>query len=163
MEEGVDTKQMLQFYLNAKQNIADLEKSHEIEMTRISNDLEVALKELEATKDKLWKVQHDFLVPLLQEVKIKDQILERQKNQKRQFQEEMKMLNAIIRLPRMCDQFQKALRRQMEAGSFTKMQSEAVAKLKPFINEGNEQKFMDDFLQNLDTKIMQRLSNTSPD
>ena len=43
------------------------------------------------------------------------------------------------------------------------MQSEAIDKLKPFINEGNEQKFMDDFLKNLDTKIMKRLQNTSPD
>ena len=72
------------------------------------------------------------------------------------------MLNAIIRLPRMCEQFQKALRRKMESEQFAKMQSEAVSKLKPYINEKNEQKFMDDFLQELDTKILAKLKHSSP-
>ena len=43
------------------------------------------------------------------------------------------------------------------------MQSEAIAKLKPFINEDNEQEFMDEFLQKLDTKILMKLRKTSPD
>ena len=43
------------------------------------------------------------------------------------------------------------------------MQAEAVSKLKPYINEDNEQEFMDDFLQKLDTKILMKLRNTSPD
>ena len=43
------------------------------------------------------------------------------------------------------------------------MQSEAIAKLKPFINEDNEQEFMDAFLQKLDTKILMKLRKTSPD
>ena len=111
MEEGVDTKKMMQFYLNAKQRIAELEKNHETELNRVTSDLANALNELEQTKDQLYKIKSDFLVPLLQENKIKDEILKRQKDQKREFQEELKMLNAIIRLPRMCDQFQKALRR----------------------------------------------------
>ena len=163
MEEGVDTKQMLKFYMNAKQRISELEKNHEIELDRVTGDLTNTLEELEQTKDKLHKIKSEFLVPLLQEVKIKDEILKRQKDQKREFQEELKMLNAIIRLPRMCDQFQKALRRQTETESYAQMQAEAVSKLKPYINEDNEQEFMDDFLQKLDTKILMKLRNTSPE
>ena len=77
MEEGVDTKQMLKYYLNAKQQIADLEKNHEMELTRVTNDLSNSLKDLNETKDKLYKIQNEFLIPLLKEVKIKDEILER--------------------------------------------------------------------------------------
>ena len=47
MEEGVDTKQMLKFYMNAKQRISELEKNHEIELDRVTGDLTNALEELE--------------------------------------------------------------------------------------------------------------------
>ena len=47
MEEGVDTKQMLKFYMNAKQRISELEKNHEIEIDRVTGDLTNALEELE--------------------------------------------------------------------------------------------------------------------
>ena len=43
------------------------------------------------------------------------------------------------------------------------MQADAITKLKPYINEDNEQEFMDAFLQKLDTKILMKLRNTSPD
>ena len=47
---------MLKYYLNAKQTIADLEKNHEIELTRVTDNLEASLKELNQTKDELYKI-----------------------------------------------------------------------------------------------------------
>ena len=47
---------MLKYYLSAKQTIADLEKNHAIELTRVTDDLEASLKELNETKDKLYKI-----------------------------------------------------------------------------------------------------------
>ena len=47
---------MLKYYLNAKQTIADLKKNHEIELTRVTDDLEASLKELNQTKDELYKI-----------------------------------------------------------------------------------------------------------
>ena len=48
--------------------------------------------------------------PLLKEVQIKDKIIENQSQRAKESKEQLSILSSIVRLPRMCTEFHKALR-----------------------------------------------------
>ena len=51
------------------------------------------------------KMQEEVVKPLVQEVRVNEEITERLKKDNKKMHDEFRMFNAIIRLPRMCDQF----------------------------------------------------------
>ena len=65
----------------------------------------------------------------------------------------MKMLNSVIRIPRLCSEFQKALKKKRKAGADKKEFIEAYEYLKPKIYEhdNNESAFMENVLNYIDT------------
>ena len=81
MEEGIDTKQMLNYYINSKKTIEALERKHKSEMEEKNIELFKMTQKFEDIYDKYNDLKVEILSPLLQEVKIKDMILERQTNQ----------------------------------------------------------------------------------
>ena len=82
-------------------------------------------------------------------------ILKRQENMREAFKEELKMLNSVLRVPRMCDQFHKAMRRKMEAEAYQKMMADAMSNLNTVRDEDeSEEKFIDDFMEHLDNNIL---------
>ena len=72
-------------------------------------------KKIERLFDELKKQQDKCVKPLLQEVKEKSELLLQQDKQITQNQKDIKMMHAILRMPAMCDQFQKALKRKRTA------------------------------------------------
>ena len=116
--------------------------------------MDITIRKFIELKDKFAELQKskDLLV---QEVKIKDMILKRQENMREAFREELKMLNSVLRVPRMCDQFHKAMRRKMEAEAYQKMMAEAMSNLNTVRDEDeSDEKFIDDFMEHLDNDIL---------
>ena len=64
--------------------------------------------------------------PLLEQVKVKDELYERLSKQAKRHENYFKVMNAIIRLPLMVDQFQRARRRQENAQLLKKNEQEAI-------------------------------------
>ena len=53
--------------------------------------------------------------PLLSELKLKDIVYDRMAEKQRIAERNLKIMNSILRIPLMCDQFQKSVRRKAEA------------------------------------------------
>ena len=71
-------------------------------------------------------MQEDVLKPLMQEVKIKELIHSRLKDKADKQESYFKMMNAIIRLPLMVDQFQKAMKRKENTELIKKHELESI-------------------------------------
>ena len=54
---------------------------------------------------------------------------------------------ATLRLPRMSEQFRKAIRRKSKPETFQRHEQESIATLSKYIDEQNEDKFYEEFLQ----------------
>ena len=79
--------------------------------------------------DKLKQQQEKVVRPLLLEMKVRDAIIERLKSDCRKYEHDLKVVNAVIRIPRMTHLFQLALRRKYEAKQYQKIQSESALTL----------------------------------
>ena len=53
----------------------------------------------------LKRLYDECLKPLFAEIKLKDEIIERHVKEEAKFKKDMKMLNAIMRIPRLCSEF----------------------------------------------------------
>ena len=60
---------------------------------------------LKITKMYLKRLFEELVKPLFQEIKIKDEIIERQNKKIENLQQDIKMMNSILRVPRMCNEF----------------------------------------------------------
>ena len=65
--------------------------------------------------------------PLTLEVKVLDELIQRLKSIHDTNMRELKMLNTVIRIPKLCQDFQMALRQRYEADRIKKMQKQAIA------------------------------------
>ena len=96
-------------------------------------------------------MKEEVTEPLLQEVKTKDELCERLRGQAARHEVHFKVMNAIIRLPAMVDQFQKARRRQESAQLLKKNEQEAIQILRgQGVNPDTQDQFFDRFLINLE-------------
>ena len=93
----------------------------------------------------------DVYKPLLKENELQEQIIQRYESRAKQAQEEIQVLNSIIRLPRMCSEFHKVLQKKTIAEN--KMtEAKAVEQLKNRIKGENISVFMEGVLNNLDKR-----------
>ena len=60
---------------------------------------------------------------------------------------DIKMMNSILRMPAMCDQFHKACKRKRSAGQLKKLQLESINHMRHHISEENQTQFFDDFVR----------------
>ena len=93
-------------------------------------------------------------VDLVLEIKAKDELIEKYVEREANLSKDIKLLNSIIRIPRVCYKFQKALRKKnTEAEDQKKEQNHAYENLKAEIEkeENDEVKFVETFLTRIDT------------
>ena len=64
--------------------------------------------------------------------------------------QDIKKMSHVLRLPRMTDMYQKAVRRYKDAEETKKYEKEAIENLSKIINKSNEPQFFDTFVQHLD-------------
>ena len=105
LEAGRNTKYIMEDYLRQKEELQN-------KLSLISEQKEAYETKLRRTKAKLKDVHgqlskmfNDVVKPLLTEVKIKDEINERMRKEVEAHKRDLKLLNACIRMPAMCDQF----------------------------------------------------------
>ena len=101
----------------------------------------------------LKRLYDELVKPLFAEIKLKDEIIERHIKEEAKLNNDMKMLNSIIRIPRLCGEFQKALKKKRKAETDKKEFLEAYEYLKPkiFESDNNESQFAEDVLNYIDT------------
>ena len=112
LEDGVDTKNLCIEMSKTKEKNRLLEEriekmtvEHKVESTELR-------KKLKETKFYLKKQNVEVVKPLMQEISLVQEIKQRYKKQYEKNFEDLKILNAILRLPRMSDQFQKTMMRK---------------------------------------------------
>ena len=88
---------------------------------------------------------------MLVEIKVKDTIIEKLKQDQSKNSHDLKVLNAVIRLPRMANDFHRALRRRYEADKMKGIEEQAIKVLRhEGINDKNNEEYFDNFIKNLD-------------
>ena len=60
------------------------------------------------------------------------------------------MMLSILRMPAMCDQFQKALKRKRTADQIRELQQESINHLRNHVSEANQTEFFDTTVQRLE-------------
>ena len=112
LEDGVDTKNLCIEMSKTKEinrklmeKIEKMTLEHRIESTELR-------KKLKETKFHLKKQNTEVVKPLMQEINLVQEIKQRYKTQYEKNFEDLRILNSIVRLPRMSDQFQKTIMRK---------------------------------------------------
>ena len=62
------------------------------------------------------------------------------------------ILVSTLRLPRMSEQFRRAVKKQNKPETYKKHEQEAITTLSKYIDEKNEEKFYEDFIQKVMNK-----------
>ena len=113
-------------------------------------------KKYSDTYSMLKTMQEDVMKPLLHEVKIKEELYDRLKKALSIKDQHFKMMNAVIRLPAMVDQFQKALKRRESAEVSRRHEKESIQLLREQdVTEATQDKFFEKFIYNLDEIALQ--------
>ena len=105
METGVDYKTMLKFYTESKALVDAEKKKHATTQRRADKEIAKLKGKLAETQAKLKQLWFDVYKPLMQEVVLKEEIINRVNAEKDKLWVDFKMLNSIIRLPRMCTEY----------------------------------------------------------
>ena len=138
LEKGIKSQDIMQNYVEAQSTIKKLNKEFiDYRETSMIQTAKLTTKYKE-TYELLVSLQEDVLKPLMAEVKIKEvlhgRVREKAERQERYF----KMMNAIIRLPLMVDQFQKALKRRESVELLKRLEIESIQLLRQQnVTEGN--------------------------
>ena len=112
MEGSIDKKLMIQYYNTAKQRVEKLKKAHSLDMEKMQKENNKIKSKLAESNKQLKKLFNECLKPLISEVKLKDEIIERYKTKMERHDADLKMLLSIVRIPRLCTEFQRASRRK---------------------------------------------------
>ena len=110
-------------------------------------------EKLNKTKNFLIKQNKEVVQPLFSEVKILEELKQRFKALYDKNFENFRILNAIVRLPRMCDQFYKTMKRKEQEQVFEQRKKEAVCLMGQYVTETNSNEFFSQFIDNLDQTI----------
>ena len=95
----------------------------------------------------------DVVKPLMQEIKVAEELNQRYKNKYEKNFEDMKILNAILRLPRMSDIFYKTLKKREEEDRFAARKREAIKFMSDYVSQANQDEFFHQFLGHLDKTV----------
>ena len=103
LESGLVTKELYEEMVKTKKKIKDLEEK----MTMMTFDHEVKVSQLstklKTTQRYLIKTNNEVVRPLMHEIKLVEELKHRYKTQYEKNFEDLRILNAIMRLPRMSD------------------------------------------------------------
>ena len=88
--------------------------------------------------------------PLIQEVKIVQQLNERYRADAEKSQSDLKVLNAIIRLPVMSDMFHKAVKRKEARAVSRQIEKAAIEVLDKHVSRTSPERFFNNLVNHLD-------------
>ena len=112
LESGLVTKELYEEMVKTQKKIKDIEEK----MTMMTFDHEVKVSQLstklKTTQRYLIKTNNEVVKPLMHEIKLVEELKQRYKTQYEKNFEDLRILNAIMRLPRMSDQFYKTIKKR---------------------------------------------------
>ena len=130
-----------------------LEGKIETMIIQHKSEIDELRTKLKNTKLNLRKLNIDVVKPLLQELKVAEELNQRYKNQYEKNFEDMKILNAILRLPRMSDVFYKTLKKREEEDRFAAKKRDAIKFMSDYVSQANQDEFFHQFLGHLDKTV----------
>ena len=92
----------------------------------------------------------------MQEIKLAEELKLRYKTLYEKNFENLKILNAVVRLPRMSDQFYKTMKKKEREHIFEKRKKEAVNLMGHYATEANSNEFFTKFIDNLNFSIQEQ-------
>ena len=98
---------MLDCYKKSKNKLKDLAEEiikQDKEAKRKIARYEKVEGKLKVTQFQLKRLYEELVKPLFSEIKVKDEIIERKNQEKAKLAKDLKMLNSIIRVPRLCSE-----------------------------------------------------------
>ena len=90
---------------NLQKNLDDMVVEHKSAMNTLNT-------KLKTTQQYLKKTNNEVVKPLMHEIKITEELKQRYKAQYEKNFEDLRILNSIMRLPRMSDQFYKTIKKK---------------------------------------------------
>ena len=126
MEQGKDAKEVIQDYFQSLDRIIKLEEKLIEQKKNEEKRLKIAQKKMKQMFEKIKMQQEKIIKPMLVEIKVKDTIIEQLKSDQAKNARDLKLFNAIIRLPRMTMEFQKAMWRREEQDIKRKHETDAI-------------------------------------
>ena len=113
---------------------------------------------LKDTQHFLKKTNDEVVKPLMQEIKLAEELKSRYKTQYDKNFEDLRILNAMMRLPRMSDQFYKTIKKIELAEKFEKRSKEAIAFMRLYVKEENNEEFFNKFAGHLNKTVPEQIS-----
>ena len=100
---------------NLEDEIIDIRAEHEKQLNKEN-------KKKRELKDKIIEMNNNIIKPLIFEVFTKNELISRLHNEKELNVRDLKMMNTILRLPKMSTDFQRTLRQKNEEQRFVELQ-----------------------------------------
>ena len=123
-------------------------------MTVLHEDERTKLRaKLKANQEFLKKTNEEVVKPLMQEIKVIEEVKQRYKVKYEKNFEDLRILNAIMRLPRMSDQFYKTIKKREQESVFEERKDQAITLMSQYVTEKNKNVFFDKFLGHLDKSV----------
>ena len=94
----------------------------------------------------------------MQEMKLAEELKSRYKTQYDKNFEDLRILNAMIRLPRMSDQLYKTIKKIELGEKFEKRRKEAIAFMRLYMKEENREEFFNEFAGHLNKTVPEQIS-----
>ena len=159
LESGVVTKELYEDMVRTKKKIQDIEEK----MTMMTFDHEVKVSQLSTklkeTQRYLIKTNNEVVKPLMHEIKLVEELKQRYKTQYEKNFEDLRILNAIMRLPRMSDQFYKTIKKREQQEKFEQRKKEAIYLMDQYVTQGNDDEFFNKFIGHLDKTVPEQMNN----
>lgn len=135
----MDTKDVLEELVKYKSSQLKLNTAHEKLKLKYKEEVATLKSKLKTSLEHMKKQHLDVVKPLIEEVTNRDQIISSMEEVTKQDKEDIKMLNCIVRMPIMCDQFQKAMRKKLSLDAIKKIERETILHLRQNINAENQE------------------------
>ena len=112
MEKGFETKDIVRKVYEQQEEIKQLEHSLATERERHEKEKKEQTKKLtEATKE-IVRLNKEILQPMAKECNIKEELIKRLRTENERFSFDFKMVTSILKFPRLCTEFHKAVTRR---------------------------------------------------
>ena len=167
IEGGFNTRTIMKDFIQAQAEIKQLKEKLRDTKANLQKKLHNTNKNLFETTQKLKALERNVLKPLNQELRIKDHLNQRLLEQQAINANDLKMLHSVIRTPRLCDQFHRAMKQRKLDKEEKKLAAKQDVDTHLFLrheiekHKNNEEKFIDNFMTEIDR--VQKADQVQPD
>ena len=150
MEDGKTTKELWHELVQKRKDVETLEEKLKVIEDEYKLKVATIREKLKKTKIQLTKQNKEVVKPMVEQMKLSHESMLRYQTQYEKNFENLKIMHAVLRLPRMSDQLYKTMKRKEQDQVHANRRKEAVRILGTYVNENNENEFYSKFLDHID-------------